>query len=76
MPMSNTIPFLEMWFWSTTLYQKEGVLLFLYAKEAKTQVNKGFLAAIAAKKLTLRPFLREYMRYKVLTIHGLPDGLF
>ena len=57
--MSNTIPFLEMWFWSTTLYQKEGVLLFLYAKEAKTQVNKGFLAAIAAKKLTLRAWRRK-----------------
>ena len=28
---------------------KKGVLLFLCSKEAKTQVNKGFLAAIAAK---------------------------
>lgn len=50
-----------MFFHRTTcqLNQHKGVLLFLYAKEAKTQVNKGFLAAIAAKKLTLRAWRRK-----------------
>ena len=50
-----------MFFHRTTcqLNQHKGVLFFLYAKEAKTQVNKGFLAAIAAKKLTLRAWRRK-----------------
>ena len=52
--------------WRLTLYQKKGVLLFLCSKEPETQVNKRILAAVAAKKLTLRAVSREEQNVEVL----------
>ena len=49
--------------WRLTLYQKEGVLLIFYTKESEPPVNKGFLAAAAANKLTLR-ILERGNRYE------------